>query len=118
MLGVLFSSFAVLFFSPQKKISSLSIFHLLHKKISSLNKDQNINKRFALFQFFISLGQAERAERWRREPQKVPENLDDNLDLGGDEDRNVFEDQGVVNEDFDGVEDDGDDAEGDDGQIC
>ena len=59
---------------------------------------------FALF--FITLGQAERAERWRREPQKVPENLDDNLDLGGDEDRNVFEDQGVVNEDFDGVEDD------------
>ena len=30
----------------------------------------------------------------------------------------MVEDQGVVNEDFDGVEDDGDVAEGDDGQIC
>ena len=67
--------------------------------------------------FVISLGQAERAERWRREPQKVPEDLDDNLDLGGGEDKNVVEDQGVVNEDFDGVEDGGDVAVGDDGQI-
>ena len=57
---------------------------------------------FALF--FISLGQAERAERWRREPQKVPEDYDDNLDLGGGEDINVVQDRGVVNEDFDGVE--------------
>ena len=32
--------------------------------------------------------------------------------MGGDEDGNV------VNECFDGVEDDGDVAEGDDGQIC
>ena len=30
----------------------------------------------------------------------------------------MVEDQVVVNEDFDGVEDDGHVAEGDDGQIC
>ena len=38
--------------------------------------------------------------------------------LGGGEDKNVVQDRGVVNEDFDGVEDDDDVAEGDDGQIC
>ena len=82
-------------------------------KLSCMEMTQEL-----LVLFFISLCQAERAERWRREPQKVPEDLDDNLDLGGGEDKNVVDNQGVVNEDFDGVEDDGDIVEGDDGQIC
>ena len=78
--------------------------------VTKLSCMEMTHELFALF--FITLGQAERAERWRREPQKVPEDKDDNLELGGGEDGNV------VNEDFDGVEDDGDVAEGDDGQIC
>ena len=47
-------------------------------KLSCMEMTQEF---FALF--FISLGQAERAEQWRREPQKVSEDYNDNLHLVG-----------------------------------